>query len=114
VGAAGARGAAEPPATRESNVEFRLGYDEVVATWRHCMGEAYRPEKLFARFAHQVRHTYPNRFERPAKGRLSWRNAGRGAAILGRVLREVGLRGDFAPSSGSSRCRGWRAATSRR
>jgi radical SAM superfamily enzyme YgiQ (UPF0313 family) len=82
-------------ATRESNVVFRLGYDRVVAMWRHCMAEAYRPEKLFARFAHQVRHTYPNRFERPAKGRLSWRNAGRGAAILGRVLREVGLRGDF-------------------
>ena len=32
---------------RESNVEFRLGYDRVVATWRHCMAEAYRPEKLF-------------------------------------------------------------------
>jgi hopanoid C-2 methylase len=80
---------------RESNVEFRQGYDEVVATWRHCMGEAYRPDKLFARFAHQVRHTYPNRFKRPAKGRLSWRNAGRGAAILARVLRDVGLRGDF-------------------
>jgi hopanoid C-2 methylase len=80
---------------RESNVEFARGYDEVVATWRHCMGEAYRPEKLFERFDHQVRHTYPNRFERPAKGRLSWRNAGRGAAILGRVLREVGVRGDF-------------------
>lgn len=80
---------------RESNVEFCLGYDQVVAAWRHCMGEAYRPEKLFARFEHQVRHTYPNRLVRPAKGRLSWRNAGRGAAILTRVLRDVGWRGDF-------------------
>ncbi|MFW6077834.1 MAG: B12-binding domain-containing radical SAM protein, partial [Hyphomicrobiales bacterium] len=80
---------------RESNVEFRLGYENVVATWRHCMAEAYRPERLFERFAHQVRHTYPNRVERPARGRLSWRNVGRGAAILTRVLREVGMRGDF-------------------
>jgi hopanoid C-2 methylase len=80
---------------RESNVEFRLGYDQVVATWRRCMGEAYGPEKLFARFAHQVRHTYPNRFKRPAKGQLSWRNVGRGIAILSRVLSQVGVRGDF-------------------
>jgi len=80
---------------RESNVEFRLGYDQVVAAWRHCMAEAYRPDRLFARFEHQVRHTYPNRFVRPVMGQLSWRNVGRGAAILTRVLRDVGLRGDF-------------------
>ncbi len=80
---------------RESNVEFRLGYDEVVSAWRNLMGEAYRPEKLFERFEHQVRHTYPNRFERPAWGRLSWRNAARGAAIMARVMRDVGMRADY-------------------
>jgi hopanoid C-2 methylase len=80
---------------RESNVEFRLGYDQVVAAWRHCMAEAYRPEALFGRFEHQVRNTYPNRCERPAGGRLSWRNAARGAAILGRVLWALGVRAAY-------------------
>jgi radical SAM superfamily enzyme YgiQ (UPF0313 family) len=80
---------------RESNVEFHLGYDEVVSAWRNLMGEAYRPEKLFERFEHQVHHTYPNRFERPARGRLSWRNVARGAAIMARVMHGVGMRADY-------------------
>ena len=82
-------------AGRESNVEFRLGYDDVVASWRHCMAEAYRPETLFARFEHQARNTYPNRLKRPARGRATWRNIRRGVAVLGRILWTVGLRGDY-------------------
>ncbi len=42
----------------ESNVRFLRPYDEVVATWRRCVAHAYDPERLFARFAHQVDATY--------------------------------------------------------
>jgi radical SAM superfamily enzyme YgiQ (UPF0313 family) len=42
---------------RESNVDFHLPYEQVMAMWRACMRSAYEPDRLFARFEHQVRHT---------------------------------------------------------
>ena len=33
---------------RESNVDFRLPYEEVVTTWRACMGSAYRAGQAVA------------------------------------------------------------------
>jgi len=81
---------------RESNVEFRLPYKQVVAMWRECMARAYRPEKLFARFQHQVQQTYPNRFPRSNSGqRASWRNIKRGLYMLYRILWEVGWRSEY-------------------
>ena len=35
---------------RESNVAFRLPYEQVLAMWRECMRIAYRPDKLYARY----------------------------------------------------------------
>ena len=35
---------------RDSNVDFRLPYEDVVTTWRACMGSAYQPDKLLARY----------------------------------------------------------------
>ena len=52
---------------RESNVVFLRPYDEVVAAWRRSVAYAYDPERLFARFAHQVETTYVNRFVPPAR-----------------------------------------------
>lgn len=81
---------------RESNVDFVLPYDHVVATWRDCMGRAYTPEKLFARYDHQVRATYPNRLRPPnSRQRASWRNIKRGLTMLGKIVWHVGLRGDY-------------------
>ncbi len=57
---------------RESNVVFRMPYDEVLAMWRECMRVAYQPETLFARYEHQIRATYANRMtpaEQPAARR---------------------------------------------
>ena len=79
----------------ESNVEFRLGYEPVVTMWRHAMSEAYRPDRLFARFEHQVHHTYPNRVEIPSIHRATWKNIRRGMSMLGRILWKVGVRGDY-------------------
>jgi hopanoid C-2 methylase len=81
---------------RESNVDFLLPYDEVIATWRRCMARAYAPQAVFARFQHQVKATYPNRLKPPnSKQRASWRNIRRGLAMLRRILWEVGLRSDY-------------------
>jgi len=81
---------------RESNVDFKLPYDHVVATWRDCMGRAYTPEKMFARFDYQVRHTYSNRIKPPnSKERLSWRNIKRGLTMLAKIFWYVGVKGDY-------------------
>lgn len=80
----------------ESNVAFRLPYDQVVDMWRDCMGKAYLPDVLFERFEHQVRQTYVNRI-RPAFGwrRYSPRNVRRGLVMLSRIFWKVGVRGDY-------------------
>ncbi|MBI3698938.1 MAG: B12-binding domain-containing radical SAM protein [Afipia sp.] len=83
-------------ADRESNVDFHLPYDQVVSTWRECMGRAYTPEKMFARFDYQVRHTYSNRIKPPnSKERLSSRNIRRGLTMLAKIFWRVGVRSDY-------------------
>ena len=81
---------------RESNVDFFLPYDHVVSTWRDCMGRAYTPEKMFARFEYQARHTYSNRIKPPnSKERLSRRNIVRGLTMLAKIFWYVGIVGDY-------------------
>ena len=50
------QGGPDRRATRrcESNVRFLRPYDEVVSMWRRCIAYANDPERLFARFRHQV------------------------------------------------------------
>jgi hypothetical protein len=82
---------------RESNVVFRLPYEQILAMWRECMRVAYRPEALYARYEHQIRATYPNRLN-PRDSALrapTWPNIRRGLILLGRILWHVGLRGDY-------------------
>lgn len=81
---------------RDSNVDFLLPYDHVVSTWRECMGRAYTPEKLFARFEYQVIHTYPNRIKLPnSKERLSLRNIKRGLTMFANIVWQVGVKSDY-------------------
>ena len=81
---------------RESNVDFVMPYEEVVAMWRDVMARAYAPEILFGRYEHQAVHTWPNRFPRPASPqRASWRNIRMGLIVLSKVLWKVGVRSDF-------------------
>jgi radical SAM superfamily enzyme YgiQ (UPF0313 family) len=50
---------------RESNVAFRMPYEQVLAMWRDCMSTAYAPENVIARYERQIRVTYPNRISPP-------------------------------------------------
>jgi radical SAM superfamily enzyme YgiQ (UPF0313 family) len=91
-----AAGRLAPDEGRESNVQFLQPYDEVVASWRRCITEAYRPETLYRRFAHNVVHTYPNRLKLAATPqRASWKNIRRGLRILRNLMFRVGLLGDY-------------------
>jgi radical SAM superfamily enzyme YgiQ (UPF0313 family) len=80
----------------ESNVVFRMPYDEVVAMWRECMRVAYQPETLFGRYEHQIRTAYAKRLTLPnSPQRASWRNIKRALVMLARIFWFVGVKGDY-------------------
>jgi len=79
----------------ESNVRFLRPYDEVVATWRRCIAHAYDPERLFARFTHQVDATYANRMITPARGKLTIPNLRAALVLAFNIMLRVGLLSDY-------------------
>ena len=79
----------------ESNVVFLRPHDEVLATWRRAIAYANDPERLFARFSHQVDATYVNRLTPPARGMLKWANLRGGLVLLFNVIVQVGLKSDY-------------------
>jgi hypothetical protein len=91
-----AEGRLRPDGARESNVEFKLPYDAVIAMWRRCITGAYAPDALYERFEWNVRHTFRRRKRYPrSPHRESWRNVVMGFAILARVLWQIGVRGRY-------------------
>ncbi len=81
--------------SRESNVEFKLPYDDVVAMWRRTFSTAFEPEAIYRRFDYNIRHTYPNRVEIPPTGKLSVRNVLLGVKTLARLIVRCGLMSDY-------------------
>ena len=83
---------------RESNVDFLLPYEVVVEGWRWVIGEAFRPEALYRRFAYNVEHTYPNRIKPPASPqRASLANIRKGFRIMANLMLRVGIAADYRP-----------------
>jgi radical SAM superfamily enzyme YgiQ (UPF0313 family) len=81
---------------RESNVAFLMPYDDVLAIWRDTMGRAFTPEAVFARYHHQLTHTFPNRIAAPARLKNMPRQViVRGLRILWAVLWQCGVRADY-------------------
>jgi len=82
--------------SRDSNVDFLLPYDHVVSSWRKCMEEAYTPEKLYARYQHQVDFTYARRIRVPVSPQQkSWPNVKRGLIMLRNIFWKVGVLGNY-------------------
>jgi hopanoid C-2 methylase len=79
----------------ESNVRFLRPHDEVVATWRRCIAYAYEPERLFARFTHQIEATYANRMVVPARGKLTINNLRNALVLAFNVAFWVGILSDY-------------------
>ncbi|WP_013324004.1 B12-binding domain-containing radical SAM protein [Gloeothece verrucosa] len=77
---------------RESNIEFLMPYEQVVAMWHHCITKAYEPEYLYERFAYNIKHTYANRIRVPnSPARTSAANIRKGLTILLNLLIRVGI-----------------------
>ncbi len=79
---------------RESNVDFRLPYEDVVETWRKCMSSAYEPGKLLKRYEYQIENTFPNQVERPPQ-KATWKNIRLGLVMLRKIFWRVGILGDY-------------------
>ena len=79
----------------ESNVRFARPYAEVVATWKHCIAETYKPERLFQRFIHQINATYPNRIRTPASRQITARNVRRGLILAVNLAVRLGVLADY-------------------
>jgi radical SAM superfamily enzyme YgiQ (UPF0313 family) len=83
-------------AGRESNVAFKLPYETVQQMWRRCITAAYEPEAVYARFAHNIAHTFRHRKQYPMNAqRASWQNVRMGLGILARLIWRVGVLSDY-------------------
>jgi radical SAM superfamily enzyme YgiQ (UPF0313 family) len=81
---------------RESNVDFRLPYDEVIAMWRRVFTAAYQPDAVYRRFRYNQENTYPHRIAPPlSRERLNLRNIWKGLSILFMLLLRVGILGNY-------------------
>ena len=81
---------------RDSNIQFLQPYEQVVATWRRVIAEAYEPRALYHRYATQAEKTYPHR-RRPRRPlrQATPRNLRRALSILTRLIRRAGVQADY-------------------
>src|SRR5215831_17915329 len=81
---------------RDSNVMFKMPYDEVVGAWKRCMEIAYEPSKLFARYLHQCEYTHKRRLKVPVSPEMkSWKNIRRGLIMMRNIFWKVGVLGPY-------------------
>lgn len=81
---------------RESNVDFLMPYEDLLALWRGIMARAYAPEAVFERYQHQLTATFPNRITVPQRlGTIRRKTLMRGWRVMRSVIWEVGVRSDY-------------------
>jgi len=80
---------------RETNVIYKMPYEEVVAMWRRTFSAAFAPEAIYRRFRYNQEHTFPNRIEIPPTGKLSPANLWRGISTLTKLIVKLGIFGDY-------------------
>jgi radical SAM superfamily enzyme YgiQ (UPF0313 family) len=87
---------AEKAEDRDSNIVFLQPYETVVRNWQKVIGHVFGPEQLYARYAYNAIHTYPNRIKpkHPLK-QATWYNITRALKIFGRIIWRVGVQSDY-------------------
>lgn len=81
---------------RDSNIIFLQPYEKVVRDWQRVIGHVFSPETLYARYAYNAVHTYPNRVmpKEPLR-QATWANISRAVNILRRLIWRVGICSDY-------------------
>lgn len=81
---------------RESNIVFLRPYEDVLESWRQCIRHAYRPAAVYARFAYNALHTFPNRLKPPVtRAQLNLPNIRKALTCLGNIFLHVGILADY-------------------
>ncbi len=81
---------------RDSNIVFLQPYEKVVKNWQKVIAHVFGPEQLYARYAYNARHVYPNRIKpkNPA-AQATWPNIKRALGIMRRLIWRVGICSDY-------------------
>jgi radical SAM superfamily enzyme YgiQ (UPF0313 family) len=81
---------------RDSNIVFLQPYENVVRDWQRVIGHIFSPEALYARYAYNAVHTYPNQIQpkHPEK-QATWKNIKRALNIFRRIVWRVGICSDY-------------------
>ena len=81
---------------RDSNIVFFEPYEQVLRNWQRVIGYVYSPEKLYARYAYNALHTFPNRVQpkHPLK-HATGANLRRAIRIFSRLIWHVGVGSDY-------------------
>jgi radical SAM superfamily enzyme YgiQ (UPF0313 family) len=81
---------------RDSNIVFLQPYETVVRNWQRVIAEVYSPGNLYARYAYNAIHTYPNRIKpKNPLTQATWPNIRRALGIFRRIIWRVGIRSDY-------------------
>jgi radical SAM superfamily enzyme YgiQ (UPF0313 family) len=81
---------------RDSNIVFLQPYETVVRNWQRVIADVYNPENLYARYAYNAIHTYPNRIKpQNPLSQATWPNIRRALGIFRRIIWRVGIRSDY-------------------
>jgi radical SAM superfamily enzyme YgiQ (UPF0313 family) len=81
---------------QESNVVFKLPSRVVLDQWRRVLTEAYRPEKLYARYKHNIDHTYRHRKKLPVtRAQVTWQMARIGLYSLAAIFWKIGFKTQY-------------------
>lgn len=88
----------EVAAERDSNIDFLVPYDEVVANWKRVIAHIYEPRRLYRRYAHNTQHCYIHRLRpRHPLRQLTWQRIKGAAKIFARIIWTCGIKGDYRP-----------------
>jgi radical SAM superfamily enzyme YgiQ (UPF0313 family) len=87
---------AEKAENRDSNIVFLQPYETVVRNWQRVIGKVFSPAELYARYAHNAIHTYPNRIKpKNPLTQATWPNIRRALGIFRRIIWRVGICSDY-------------------
>jgi radical SAM superfamily enzyme YgiQ (UPF0313 family) len=87
---------AEQAENRDSNIVFLQPYETVVRNWQRVIGKVFSPAELYARYAYNAIHTYPNRIKpKNPMSQATWPNIRRALGIFRRIIWRVGICSDY-------------------
>lgn len=86
----------EVAAECDSNIDFLVPYEQVVASWRRVITHIYEPWRLYRRYAHNAQHCHIHRLGPRHPLRLAtWCNLKRAMKIFASILWACGIKSDY-------------------